>query len=72
MRKGNLIAARGTRVNPLDMVQLRQALVFIDGDNPAEFAWALSRPGAMPAPRSSSCLGLAVRRDEALAAPVLF
>jgi len=31
--KGNLIAARGTRVNPLDMVQLRQALVFVDGDN---------------------------------------
>ena len=39
--KGNLIAARGTRVNPLDMVQLSQALVFIDGDNPAELAWAV-------------------------------
>ena len=39
--KGNLIAARGTRVNPLDMVQLSQALVFIDGDNAAELQWAL-------------------------------
>lgn len=39
--KGNLIAARGTRVNPLDMVQLSQALVFIDGDNEAELAWAV-------------------------------
>lgn len=39
--KGNLIAARGTRVNPLDMVQLSQALVFIDGDNAAELAWAV-------------------------------
>lgn len=39
--KGNLIAARGTRVNPLDMVQLRQDLVFIDGDNPDELAWAV-------------------------------
>ena len=39
--KGNLIAARGTRVNPLDMVQLHQALVFIDGDNAAELAWAV-------------------------------
>ncbi|PKP99176.1 MAG: type-F conjugative transfer system protein TraW [Alphaproteobacteria bacterium HGW-Alphaproteobacteria-13] len=39
--KGNVIAARGTRVNPLDMVQLRQALVFIDGDNAAELQWAL-------------------------------
>ena len=39
--KGNIIAARGTRVNPLDMVQLRQALVFVDGDNAAELQWAL-------------------------------
>ncbi len=35
------IETRGTRVNPLDMVQLRQALVFIDGDNAAELAWAV-------------------------------
>ena len=41
--KGNLIAARGTRVNPLDMVQLSQALVFIDGDNAA--AWAVKTWG---------------------------
>jgi conjugal transfer pilus assembly protein TraW len=47
--KGNLIAARGTRVNPLDMVQLRQALVFVDGDNAAELAWAVRRPGAISA-----------------------
>lgn len=39
--KGNKIAPRGTRVNPLDMVQLRQALVFVDGDNAAELQWAL-------------------------------
>ncbi|MFC0589486.1 type-F conjugative transfer system protein TraW [Novosphingobium aquiterrae] len=39
--KGNRIAARGTRVNPLDMVQLSQALVFVDGDNAAELQWAL-------------------------------
>jgi len=39
--KGNLIAARGTRVNPLDIVQLSQALVFVDGDNAAELAWAV-------------------------------
>ena len=39
--KGNLIAARGTRVNPLDMVQPSQALVFVDGDNAAELSWAV-------------------------------
>jgi len=39
--KGNLIAARGTRVNPLGLVQLRQDLVFVDGNNAAEVEWAL-------------------------------
>lgn len=38
--KGRLIMAAGTRVNPLDTVPLRQALVFFDGDDPAQFAWA--------------------------------
>lgn len=38
--KGNLIAARGRRVNPLDFVQMRIALVFIDGDDKAQVEWA--------------------------------
>lgn len=38
---GTLIAARGTRVNPLDLVQLPRTLVFVDGDRPEEMAWAL-------------------------------
>ncbi|WP_255209788.1 type-F conjugative transfer system protein TraW [Sphingobium xenophagum] len=38
---GNLIAARGTKVNPLGLVQLRQDLVFVDGNNAAEVDWAL-------------------------------
>ena len=40
-QKGNLIARRGQRVNPLDFVGVRQALVFVDGDNAAELQWAL-------------------------------
>lgn len=39
-QKGNLIAARGQRINPLDFVTVRQSLVFIDGDDPAELGWA--------------------------------
>ena len=39
--KGTLIAARGTRVNPLDLVQLPRTLVFVDGTRPEEIAWAL-------------------------------
>lgn len=42
-QKGNLIAAAGQRINPLDFVPIRQALVFVDGDNPEQMAWAMSR-----------------------------
>ena len=39
--KGELIHAAGTRVNPLDSVALRVPLLFLDGDDPAQIAWAL-------------------------------
>ncbi len=42
-QKGNLIAAAGQRINPLDFVAIRQDLVFINGDSAAELAWATSR-----------------------------
>ncbi len=38
---GRVIVARGTHVNPLDHVRMRQSLVFIDGDDPAQVAWAM-------------------------------
>jgi len=38
--KGRVVIAAGTRVNPLDSVPLRQPLVFIDGDDPEQLAWA--------------------------------
>jgi conjugal transfer pilus assembly protein TraW len=43
--KGRVIVAAGTRVNPLDTVPLRAPLVFLDGDEPAQIAWALRRFG---------------------------
>lgn len=42
-QKGNLIAARGQRINPLDFVAIRQDLVFIDGDDAEQLAWATTR-----------------------------
>lgn len=42
-QKGNLIAAAGQTINPLDFVAIRQALVFVDGDDPDQIAWATSR-----------------------------
>ncbi|WP_298089623.1 type-F conjugative transfer system protein TraW [uncultured Sphingomonas sp.] len=42
-QKGNLIAAAGQTLNPLDFVAVKQALVFVDGDNPDQLAWATGR-----------------------------
>ena len=41
--KGNLIAERGRRVNPLDFIQMRADLVFIDGEDAGQLAWATKR-----------------------------
>ena len=41
--KGNLISTAGTRVNPLDYVVVTTPLVFIDGDDAEQLAWALKR-----------------------------
>ena len=41
--KGELIHAAGTRINPLDSVALRSELIFLDGDDPEQLAWALGR-----------------------------
>ena len=43
--QGRVIIAAGTKVNPLDTVPLRSTLVFLDGDDPAQLAWASRRFG---------------------------
>ncbi len=42
-QKGNYIARAGQSVNPLDFTVVRQTLVFVDGDDAAQMAWATSR-----------------------------
>ena len=39
---GTLIAAAGTRVNPLERMPLTRELLFVDGRRAAEVAWALA------------------------------
>jgi len=39
---GTLIAAAGTRVNPLERMTLARDLLFVDGRREAEIAWALA------------------------------
>lgn len=48
-QKGNLIATAGQRINPLDFVSIRQDLVFIDGDDAAQLAWAMVRYASLEA-----------------------
>ncbi len=43
--KGRTVIAAGTRVNPLDRVALRHPLVFLDGDDASQLAWASQRFG---------------------------
>lgn len=40
--RGTLIAAKGSKVNPLKMTPFRQRLFFIDGDSDAQVRWALA------------------------------
>ena len=48
---GTLVAAAGTRVNPLERMTLARDLLFVDGRRAAEIAWALAREaeGGRPA-----------------------
>ena len=39
--KGTIIQAAGTRLNPLSRFFSRKSLLFFDGDNPQQLAWAL-------------------------------
>jgi len=40
---GTLIAAAGTRIDPLERLPLTRDLIFVDGRREAEIAWALER-----------------------------
>lgn len=44
--KGNIVAHRGANVNPLDYIVVKTPLVFINGDEEGEVAWALKQPEA--------------------------
>ena len=40
--QGRVFAAAGTRINPLQYSRFDKRIVFLDGDDPAQVAWALS------------------------------
>lgn len=47
--QGRVVVRAGTRVNPLDTVPLRQKLLFLDGDDAAQIAWARTHTTALDA-----------------------
>ena len=44
-KEGKIILAKGSKVNPLDNTQLRENLLFFDGNDPQQLAWAKSQKG---------------------------
>jgi conjugal transfer pilus assembly protein TraW len=47
--RGVVLVAAGARVNPLDTVGLRQKLIFLNADDPAQLKWALRNSTALDA-----------------------
>jgi len=45
--KGQIIIARGTRINPLSVIALSRALLFIDADDSTQVLWALKQDKAL-------------------------
>ncbi|MCC8369579.1 MAG: hypothetical protein LN573_05945 [Rickettsia endosymbiont of Oxypoda opaca] len=45
--RGKIIVEAGTKINPLDKIEWGQALIFIDGKNSEQIAWAKSKLGKL-------------------------
>ncbi len=43
--KGTVFQKAGTRINPLNLVQLKQDLIFIDGDDLLQVSWGIAQKG---------------------------
>ena len=43
---GTIIIPKGTKINPLQTVHLKDGLLFLDGDNPKHIAWARKEKGS--------------------------
>ncbi len=41
--KGTVFQKAGTRINPLNLMQLRSDLIFIDGDDPLQVSWGMEQ-----------------------------
>ena len=61
---GRIIHARGTKINPLETVSLSQELVFIDGEDPEQKAWAFCRIQYSVSSSTGLILGLDPRTED--------
>ena len=67
--KGNLIAAKGTIIKPLDKISWGVPLLLFDGDDPEQIAWAKTQPGLA---KWVLVKGSPVELEEKLKRPVYF
>lgn len=43
--RGNLLVPKGTMINPLEKIKLKEGLLFLDGSQPQHIAWARRQKG---------------------------
>jgi conjugal transfer pilus assembly protein TraW len=67
--QGKIIVAKGTVVNPLDTVSWGAPLLFLNGDDPAQIAWA---KGQDPTSKWVLIKGQPLELEEQLGRPIYF
>ncbi|WP_432263167.1 type-F conjugative transfer system protein TraW [Cupriavidus sp. TMH.W2] len=69
---GNIIVPAGTKLNPLDYTSLSRALIFIDGRDAKQVAYAKQRTDANPRDKVILVAGSFLKLDRAWKRPVYF
>ena len=67
--KGNLIAKRGTKINPLEKMQLNSSLLFLNGDDKEQLSWAKRQKGVN---KWILVQGKPIEIEEKLSRPIFF
>lgn len=73
--KGQVFHQKGTKVNPLDTNQLRCPLLFVDGDDETQVAWAIGQhkaSGSAHKPKIILVKGAPLEMSDKLQLPIYF
>ena len=69
---GNVVVRAGTKVNPLEKMPLTKALIFIDGRDPAQVAFAKTRSDANPRDKVILVAGSFLKLNREWKRPIYF